>query len=111
MRDLLNWIGSLPTVRKQKWLAIAMGSVLVTSIASIGQVQQTRHKHGKDSAKVAAGRTGDLAPRGHLAGQATMCSPSALSGTASSSAKTRPRTEMPAACTVSGSPETSGCHQ
>ena len=23
----------------------------------------------------------------------------------------RPRTEMPARCTVSGSPETSGCHQ
>ena len=33
------------------------------------------------------------------------------SGTFTSLARTRPRTETPAACTVSGSPDTSGCHQ
>jgi len=51
------------------------------------------------------------APFGHLPGQPTMYSSSFSSGTSFSLALTRPRTEMPALCTVSGSPDTSGCHQ
>ena len=51
------------------------------------------------------------APRGSRSGQPTMRSSSSSSRTASSDAPTRPRTETPAACTVSGSPDTSGCHQ
>jgi GGDEF domain-containing protein len=44
-------------------------------------------------------------------GHCTMRSSSSSSRTASSSAPTLPFTEMPAVWTVSGSPETSGCHQ
>jgi hypothetical protein len=51
------------------------------------------------------------APLGTFPGQLTMYSSSLASGTSFSLALTRPRTETPAACTVSGSPETSGCHQ
>ena len=51
------------------------------------------------------------ARRGNLSGQPTMWSSNSWSGTSSSVARTRPRTETPAACTVLGSPETSGCHQ
>jgi hypothetical protein len=50
-------------------------------------------------------------PFGHFPGQLTIYSSSFSSGTSFSLAATRPRTEMPAVCTVSGSPDTSGCHQ
>ena len=54
---------------------------------------------------------GRRARRGNFCGQSTMWSSSSWSGTSSSVARTRPRTDTPAACTVSGSPETNGCHQ
>src|SRR5262245_42572070 len=47
---------------------------------------------------------------GHFIGQLTMYSSSLSSGTLASLSATLPRTEMPASCTVFGSPETSGCH-
>ena len=50
------------------------------------------------------------APFGHFPGQPTMYSSSLSSGTSASLAVTRPRTDTPARCTVSGSPDTSGCH-
>src|SRR5262249_22595142 len=52
-----------------------------------------------------------LAPLGNRTGQLTMRSSRSSSGTSFSLAPTLPRTDTPAACTVSGSPETSGCHQ
>ena len=52
-----------------------------------------------------------LAAFGMRSGQLTMRSSRSASATSSSHAPTRPRTEIPAWCTVSGSPETSGCHQ
>jgi hypothetical protein len=52
-----------------------------------------------------------LAAFGMRSGQLTMRSSRSASATSSSPAPTRPRTEIPAWCTVSGSPETSGCHQ
>jgi hypothetical protein len=52
-----------------------------------------------------------LAAFGMRSGQLTMRSSRSASATSSSYAPTRPRTEIPAWCTVSGSPETSGCHQ
>ena len=52
-----------------------------------------------------------LAPFGTFPGQLTIKSSSRSSGTSFSLAETRPRTETPAACTVSGSPDISGCHQ
>jgi len=52
-----------------------------------------------------------LAAFGMRSGQLTMRSSRSASATSSSPALTRPRTEIPAWCTVSGSPETSGCHQ
>lgn len=52
-----------------------------------------------------------FAPFGHLPGQLTMYFSRSLSGTSLSLAEIRPRTEMPASCTVSGRPETKGCHQ
>src|SRR5262249_49766033 len=48
---------------------------------------------------------------GHFPGQLTIYSSSFSSGTSVSLAATRPRTDTPAPCTVSGSPDTSGCHQ
>lgn len=52
-----------------------------------------------------------FAPFGHFIGQLTMYSSSLSSGTVFSVADILPRIETPAWCTVSGSPETSGCHQ
>ena len=52
-----------------------------------------------------------LAAFGMRSGQLTMRSSRSASATSSSHAPTRPRTEIPAWCTVSRSPETSGCHQ
>ena len=52
-----------------------------------------------------------LAAFGMRSGQLTMRSSRSASATSSSHAPTRPRTEIPAWCTVSESPETSGCHQ
>src|SRR6266849_4867043 len=55
-------------------------------------------------------RGGLRAALGIRTGQLTIRSSSSSSLTSSSPAPTRPRTEMPAVCTVSGSPDTSGCH-
>jgi ABC-type branched-subunit amino acid transport system substrate-binding protein len=54
-----NRLAAIPADRIQRWLAIAVASLLVTSIATIGQVQQDiNHRRAKRNASVAAGRTG-----------------------------------------------------
>ncbi len=49
--------------------------------------------------------------RGIRPGHALMCFGQSSNFTPSSKPPTRPRTEMPASCTVSARPDTSGCHQ
>jgi hypothetical protein len=61
--------------------------------------------------RVRLGRYLRRARFGSFSGQLTICSSRSSSGTSFSLASACERTETPAACTVSGSPETSGCHQ
>jgi hypothetical protein len=51
-----------------------------------------------------------FAPAGNFPGHVTSRCAISSSEKSSSEPATRPRTEMPAWCTVSRSPETSGCH-
>src|SRR5690349_2673562 len=53
----------------------------------------------------------DFAPRGTFPGQLTIRCSHFSSGRLVSQTVSRPRTETPASCTVSGRPDTSGCHQ
>src|ERR1041384_1812251 len=75
--------------------------------SDILQIVRQLHRFARS---FSAGAT-PFAPFGHFSGQLTMWSSKSLSFTSVSQAPTLPRTDTPAACTLSGSPETSGCHQ
>jgi hypothetical protein len=83
-----------------------------TTVGSTTQRGPTEHDLLKDRGDRAQRGFGGLrAAFGIRTGQLTIRSSRSSSLTSSSLALTRPRTEIPAWCTVSGSPETSGCHQ
>jgi hypothetical protein len=83
-----------------------------TTVRSTTQRGPTEHDLLKDRGDRAQRGFGGLrAAFGIRTGQLTIRSSRSSSLTSSSLAPTRPRTETPAWCTVSGSPETSGCHQ
>src|SRR6266568_2210290 len=68
-----DWLAGIPADRVQRWLAIAVASLLVTSMATIGQVEQDINHRAKRHATVAAGRAGapSLTVPGGDAGSAT----------------------------------------
>src|SRR5262249_42944967 len=100
--------GGLATMMASRGVDVAnqAGAVLVHAFH---RKWQERCKNEPDEAQRL--RLAPLAPLGKRTGQLTMRSSRSSSGTSSSPAPTLPRTDTPAACTVSGSPETSGCHQ
>src|SRR6186997_2570776 len=88
------------------------GTALPTTSANGGTIRFTAHLSRVPTIFQLRleGDDGRRAPFGHLPGQLTTYSSSLSSGTSASLAVTRPRTDTPARCTVSGSPDTSGCH-